>query len=47
MSEKRKLIVLKITRIILSAIMTILNALEADGQKIDKSVLEQEIPEKM
>lgn len=47
MSEKRKLIVLKITRIILSAIMTILNALEADGTKIDKSVLEQEIPEKM
>lgn len=44
MSEKKKLIVLKIVGIVLSALMTIMKALETDV-KIDKSVLDQEIPE--
>lgn len=44
MSEKKKLIVLKIVGIVLSALMTIMKALETDV-KVDKSVLDQEIPE--
>lgn len=43
LSEKKKLIVLKIVGIVLSALMTIMKALETD-QSIDKSVLEEEIP---
>lgn len=44
MSEKKKLIVLKIVRIVLQAMMTIMTALETE-KAIDKSVLDQEIPE--
>ena len=44
MSEKKKLIVLKIVGIVLSALMTIMKALETDVH-VDKSVLDQEIPE--
>lgn len=43
MSEKKKLIVLKIVGIVLKAMMTILSALETE-KSIDKSVLEEEIP---
>ena len=43
MSEKKKLIVLKIVGIVLKAMMTILTALETE-KDIDKSVLENEIP---
>lgn len=43
MSEKKKLIVLKIVGIVLKAMMTILSALETE-ESIDKSVLEEEIP---
>lgn len=45
MSEKKKLIVLKIVGVVLNALMSILKAIEADGVKAyDKSVLDQEIP---
>lgn len=44
MSEKKKLVVLKIVGIVLSALMTIMKALETDV-KVDKSVLDQEIPD--
>lgn len=43
MSEKKKLIVLKIVRIVLQACMTIMSAIEAE-KVVDKSVLDQEIP---
>lgn len=43
MSEKRKLIVLKIVGIVLKALMTIMEALEKE-EAVDKSLLEQEIP---
>lgn len=43
MSEKKKLIVLKIVGIVLSALMTIMKALETDVA-VDKSVLDKEIP---
>lgn len=43
MSEKRKLIVLKIVGIVLNALLTIMKALEKE-EVVDKSVLEQEIP---
>lgn len=43
MSEKRKLIVLKIVRIVLQACMTIMTAIEAE-KVVDKTVLDQEIP---
>ena len=43
MSEKKKLIVLKIVGIVLKAMMTILTALEPE-KDMDKSVLENEIP---
>lgn len=43
MSEKKKLIILKICRIVLSAVMSVLQAIEKP-ESVDKSVLEQEIP---
>lgn len=43
MSEKRKLIILKICRIVLSAVMSVLQAIEKP-ETVDKSLLEQEIP---
>lgn len=43
MSEKRKLIILKIVRIVLQACMAVMSALEKE-ENVDKSVLEQEIP---
>lgn len=43
MSEKKKLIILKICRIVLQAVMSVLSALEKP-ETVDKSVLDQEIP---
>lgn len=43
MSEKKKLIILKICRIVLAAVMSVLQAIEKP-ETIDKSVLDQEIP---
>lgn len=46
MSEKRKLIILKVCGIIFKALLAVLGALEQDSQPevVDKSVLDQEIP---
>lgn len=43
MSEKKKLIILKICRIVLSAVYSVLRALEKP-ETVDTSVLEKEIP---
>lgn len=43
MSEKKKLIILKICGIVLAAVMKVLKAIEKP-EDVDLSVLEQEIP---
>lgn len=44
MSEKRKLLILKICNIVLKAVMAVLQALEKP-ESVDKSVLDQEVPQ--
>lgn len=43
MSEKRKLIILKICNIVLKAVMAVLQAIENEPV-VDKSVLDREVP---
>lgn len=43
MTEKKKLIILKICNIVLKAVMSVLQALEKP-EEVDKSVLDKEVP---
>lgn len=45
MSQKHKLIILKVCGVIFKALLSVLEALQEAEQPVDKSVLEQEIPE--